>query len=36
VFTSREIFLRQMLRVLQIAPLRECCMRAGLAACAAA
>jgi len=35
VFTSRDDFPQQMLRVSPIAPLRECRMRAGLAACVA-
>jgi len=36
MFTNREKYLRQVLRVLRTAPLWTRCMRAGLAACAAA
>jgi hypothetical protein len=36
MFTNREEFVHQVLRVLRTAPLRMRCMRAGLAACAAA
>jgi hypothetical protein len=36
MFTNREKFVQHVLRVLRTAPLRMRCMRAGLAACAAA